>query len=106
MLASGRNLNPDPPLAAFFRLILFLLIAETVFYLLLRVYLRSLRRERLEEIWDERHPAMAGNGAARRAFVRRSMTQFDKTLKSRLLLLVFVLPNLAVMGIIYWVNWQ
>ncbi|MTE00930.1 hypothetical protein GIY56_11555 [Paracoccus sp. YIM 132242] len=93
-------------MAAFIRLILFLLIAETLFYLLLRVYLRSLRTERLEEIWDTRHPAQAGNTPARRAFVRRSMTGFDKTLRSRLLLLVFVLPNLAVMGIIYWINWQ
>lgn len=93
-------------MAAFFRLILFLLIAEALFYLLLRVYLRSLRRERLEETWDERHSAMPGNTPARREFVRRSMIGFDKTLKSRLLLLVFVLPNLAVMGIIYWVNWQ
>ena len=93
-------------MAAFIRLILFLLIAETVFYLLLRVYLRSLRTERLEEIWDERHPSMPGNTPARRAFVRRSMIGFDRTMKSRLLLLVFVLPNLAVVGIIYWVNWQ
>ncbi|MFC3628980.1 hypothetical protein ACFOM8_05920 [Paracoccus angustae] len=93
-------------MAAFVRLILFLLIAEAVFYLLLRIYIRSLRRERLEEIWDARHPAMAGNTPARRAFVRRSMIGFDKTLRSRLLLLVFVLPNLAVMGIIYWINWQ
>ena len=93
-------------MAAFFRLILLLLIAQTVFYLLLRVYLRSLRTERLEEIWDERHPALSGNTPARRAFVRRSMIGFDRTLRSRLLLLVFVLPNLAVLGIIYWVNWQ
>ena len=93
-------------MAAFFRLILFLLIAQTVFYLLLRVYLRSLRTERLEEIWDERHPALSGNTPARRAIVRRSMIGFDRTLRSRLLLLVFVLPNLAVLGIIYVVNWQ
>jgi hypothetical protein len=93
-------------LAALFRLILFLLLAEWLFYLLLGTYLRSLRTERLEEIWDERHPLMPGNTPARRAFVRRSMIGFDKTLKSRLLLLVFVLPNLAVMGIIYWINWQ
>lgn len=93
-------------MAAFLRLILFLLIAETVVYLMLRIYLRSLRAERLEKRWDRRHPAMAGNSPDRRAFVRRSMTGFDRTLRSRLLLLVFVLPNLAVMGIIYWVNWQ
>lgn len=93
-------------MAAFFRLILFLLIAETAFYLLLRVYLRSLRREQLEDTWDERHPAMPGNTPARREFVRRSIVGFDRTLRSRLLLLVFVLPNLAIMGIIYVVNWQ
>lgn len=93
-------------MAALFRLILFLLIAEAVFYWLLRVYLRSLRRERLEERWDSRHPAMAGDTPARRAFVRKGMAGFDRTLRSRLLLLVFVLPNLAVMGIVYWVNWQ
>lgn len=93
-------------MAAFIRLILFLLIAETAFFLLLRVYLRSLRTERLEEIWDARHPAMPGNTPARRAFVRRSMIGFDRRVRSRLLLLVFVLPNLAVLGIIYWVNWQ
>lgn len=93
-------------MAAFIRLILFLLIIEAVFYLLLRVYIRSLRRERLEETWDTRHPVMPGNTPARREFVRRSMTGFDRTMRSRLLLLVFVLPNLAIMGIIYWVNWQ
>lgn len=93
-------------MAAFFRLILFLLIAEMAFYLLLRIYLRSLRGETLEETWDDRHPDRAGNTAARRAFVRRSMAGFDRTLRSRLLLLVFVLPNLAVMGIVYWVNWR
>lgn len=93
-------------MAAFFRLILSLLIAEAVFYLLLRIYLRSLRTERLETIWDERHPAVSGDTPARRAFVRRSMVGFDRTLKPRLLLLVFILPNLAIIGIIYWINWQ
>lgn len=93
-------------MAAFLRLILILLIAQTVFYLLLRLYLRSLRTERLEETWNERHPDRAGDSPARRAFVRRSMIRFNRTLRSRLLLLVFVLPNLAVLGIIYWVNWR
>lgn len=93
-------------MAAFLRLILFLLIAEGVFYLLLRAYLRSLRIERLERVWDARHPDRAGNSLARQAFVEWSMTRFDKSLKSRLLLLVFILPNLAVIGIIYGINWQ
>lgn len=93
-------------MAAFVRLILFLLVAEVLAYLLLRLYLRSLAAERLEDVWDTRHPARTGDGPARRVFVRRSLAGFDRTLRSRLLLLVFVLPNLAVLGIIYLVNWQ
>nr|WP_241865406.1 hypothetical protein [Paracoccus salsus] len=77
-----------------------------MFYLLLRIYIRSLRRETLEEKWDERHPDMAGDNALRDEFVRKSMVGFDRTLKSRLLWLVFIIPTLAIMAIVYWVNWQ
>lgn len=91
---------------ALFRLIVLVFLLEAMFYLLLRIYIRSLRRERLEEIWDERHPDRAGNNPARDEFVRKSMVGFDRTLKSRLLWLVFIIPTLAIMAIVYWVNWQ
>ena len=88
------------------RLIIVLIMAETLFYLLLRGYLRSRRTERLEDIWDARHPDQAGNDPARREFVRKALVGFEKTLKVRLLVLVFIIPTLAVMGIVYLVNWQ
>ncbi|MCF3972528.1 hypothetical protein [Paracoccus salsus] len=91
---------------ALFRLIVLVLLLEAMFYLLLRIYIRSLRRETLEEKWDERHPDMAGDNALRDEFVRKSMVGFDRTLKSRLLWLVFIIPTLAIMAIVYWVNWQ
>ncbi len=91
---------------ALFRLIVLVFLLEAMFYLLLRIYIRSLRRERLEEIWDERHPDMAGNNDLRDEFVRKAMVGFDRSLKSRLLWLVFILPTLAIMAIVYWVNWQ
>lgn len=91
---------------ALFRLIVLVFLLEAMFYLLLRIYIRSLRREKLEEIWDERHPDMAGNSPARSAFVRKAMVGFDRTLKSRLLWLVFIIPTIAIWAIIYWVNWQ
>ncbi|MBU3030308.1 hypothetical protein [Paracoccus marinaquae] len=93
-------------MAALFRLIVLVLLLEAMFYLLLRIYIRSLRRERLEEIWDARHPDRAGNNPARDEFVRKSMVGFDRTLKARLLWLVFIIPTLAVMAVVYWVNWQ
>lgn len=93
-------------MTALFRLIVLVLLLEAMFYLLLRIYIRSLRREKLEEIWDERHPDLTGNDALRDAFVRKAMVGFDKTLKSRLLWLVFILPTVAMMAVVYWVNWQ
>ncbi|MDP5308216.1 hypothetical protein [Paracoccus spongiarum] len=93
-------------MSALFRLIVLVLLLEAMFYLLLRIYIRSLRRERLEEIWDERHPAMAGNNPQRAEFVRKAMVGYDKALKSRLLWLVFIIPSLAIMAIVWWVNWQ
>ena len=91
---------------ALIRLILLIVLLEGLFYLLLTVYIRSLRRERLEGEWDARHPDQAGDTAAREEFVDRAMVRFKKSLQSRLVLLVFVVPTLVIMGIIYYVNWQ
>lgn len=93
-------------MSAFFRLIAIVIALEALFYVLLTIYIRSLQREKLEGIWDGRHPDVAGDSEQRREFVRRSMTGFERTLKSRLLLLVFVVPTVAIMAIIYYVNWQ
>lgn len=88
------------------RLLFIVLVVELIFYLMLTVYIRSLQREKLEGIWDQRHPDRAGASEQRREFVRKSMYGYEKTLKSRLLALVFVLPNIAIAAIIYYVNWQ
>lgn len=93
-------------MAALFRMVLFVLFFEVLFYVLLSIYIRSLQREKLEDIWDDRHPEMSGNNPARREFVRKSMVGFERTLKARLVALVFVVPTLAVIGIVVWVNWQ
>ncbi|MFD1796382.1 hypothetical protein FQV27_00530 [Paracoccus aurantiacus] len=88
------------------RLVLFLFIVEVIFYLLLTIYLRSTKREALEDEWDRRHPDRAGDSAERSAFVRRSMVGFQKTLKARLVGLVFILPTIAIAVIAWFVNVQ
>ncbi|MDM7459754.1 MAG: hypothetical protein P3W94_010510 [Paracoccus sp. (in: a-proteobacteria)] len=93
-------------MAALIRLFLFMLAVQLVFFVLLRLYLRSLRLERLENRWDARHPESAGDTPARRAFIARSMTGFERSLKARLAWLVFILPTLAVLGIVIVVNWR
>lgn len=94
------------PMIAFLRLIGMVLAVELVFYTLLSVYIRSLRREALEEEWDRRHPDRAGATAERREFVRRSMIGFSRTLRARLALLVLVLPLVAIVAIIVVVNYN
>lgn len=91
---------------ALLRLGLFVLLIELIFYGLLMVYIRSLKREELEKKWDARHPDIAGPSDARRRFVALSMVGFNKTLRARLVGLVLVLPFIAIMVIIWLVNYR
>ncbi|MDO5528831.1 MAG: hypothetical protein Q4F71_05460 [Paracoccus sp. (in: a-proteobacteria)] len=89
---------------ALIRLLFFLLLAELVMYLLIRSYLRSVRREELEKEFDRRHPEIRGPSPERQRFIARSMRGFDRTIRSRLVGLVFVLPTIAVIAIVIAVN--
>ena len=91
---------------AIIRLALILFVIEAIFYALLTVYLRSTKAESLEKEWDRRHPERAGDTEERRAFVRRSMAGFRKTLKARLVALVFVIPTIIIAVIAWVVNVQ
>lgn len=91
---------------AFLRLIGLILVVEAIFYALIYVYVRSLRRESLEDEWDRRHPERAGPTEEREAFVRRSMLGYDKTLRARLVGLVLVFPLVVIVTIIVFVNYN
>ncbi|UXU73913.1 MULTISPECIES: hypothetical protein [unclassified Paracoccus (in: a-proteobacteria)] len=91
---------------AFLRLIGLVLVIELIFYVLIGLYVRSLRREQLEKEWDRRHPDRAGPSPERKEFVRRSMIGFGKTLRARLVGLVLVLPMVAIVVIIVIVNYN
>ncbi len=102
----GATQGKDRGKVALIRLWLFVLAVQLLFYVLLRVYVRSQQVERLEHRWDARHPDRPGDSAARRAFIAKAMTGFEKSLRARLSLLVFVLPTLAILVIVYLVNWH
>jgi len=91
---------------ALLRLAAIVIAIEAVFYVLLSIYLRSLERERLEEAWDAANPGRGGDSPARRAFIERRMAAFHKTLRARLVALVLVLPFVAIMVIVYFVNYD
>lgn len=80
----------------FARLVIVLLVVQTVFYVLIRLYVRSLRRESLEKRW-----AREGAQGDRDDYVEAGMREFDASLKPRLLLLVYVIPAVVIGVIIY-----
>lgn len=90
---------------ALIRLVAIIIAIEALFYVLLSIYIRSLRREALEKEWDQRHPEKSGASPERREFVRRSMVGFEKTLRARLIGWVMVLPVVAIVTIIFFVNY-
>lgn len=87
----------------FVRLVLFGLIAMTVVYVCVSLYSRSVRREKLETAWAEDNPG-SDDKAARDAYVQTGMTEYDGSLRKRLILLVYVVPTLAIGAIMYMIN--
>ncbi len=88
----------------FFRMIALLLVIEMVLYVILSAYVRSVRREALENAWKAKHPEIAQDRKAMSEAVERSMRGYSKTLRARLVNLVFVVPTIIVLAIIYIVN--
>tara|TARA_R110002096_G_scaffold47539_19_gene126767 strand:- start:627 stop:893 length:267 start_codon:yes stop_codon:yes gene_type:complete len=81
------------------RLVVFGFIGLTILYFLMSVYSRSLRREELEKLWD----AAEGPGE-RQDFIDEGMNTYEKSLRKKLIWLVYVIPTLAVIAAIYLLN--
>jgi hypothetical protein len=80
--------------------LLAVLVLLTIIYLILSVWSRSVRRERLEEEWDSK--IRAGD---RDAFIDDGLRDYDRSLRRKLILGVYVIPVLFVLGMIYVMNY-
>lgn len=84
---------------AFFGFLVLILI-----YVMVSAYSQSVERERLEKRWD----AGADRGTVsldRDAYIEEGLRAYGRSLRKKLLLLVFVLPVLAVALVVYLVNY-
>lgn len=86
---------------AFVRLAALGLIVLFVFHALIALYVRSLRRERLEEEWDAQ-----GRPGSRDDFVKAGMVAYNKSLRPKLLIFVYIIPTLLFVATIYFTNYQ
>lgn len=89
---------------AFVRLAVFGLIAMTIAYFAISVYSRSVRRERLEQQWAEDNPG-GDDSPARDAYIEAGMREYSKSLRSKLIVLVYVIPILVVIALVYLTNY-
>lgn len=81
------------------RLLVVGFIALTVIYVSVSIYSRSVRRGKLELEWDDE--GMEGD---KDAWVREGLEDYDRSLRRKLILLVYVIPVVIVGTIIYVVN--
>lgn len=84
----------------FVRFLLIGFVLMSIVYVTVWFYSRSVRREKLENQWDDEKP----DGISRDAFVSQGMEHYHNSLRPKLLLLIYVIPTIVVGSIVYFVN--
>lgn len=74
-------------------------VVLSVVYVLVSLYSRSVRRERLEKRWEEEQI-----GGDREAFVRAGLKEYDRSVRRKLILGVYVVPVIVIGSLIYVIN--
>ncbi|HKL55485.1 MAG: hypothetical protein ACX93P_05915 [Roseovarius sp.] len=88
-------------MAAFVRLVVFGFIALTVIYFAISLWSRAVRRGKLEREWEE-----TGRPGDKDTYIETGMTDYEHSLRRRLILLVYVIPVTVIAVIIYVTNFM
>jgi Ca2+/Na+ antiporter len=83
------------------RLVVILFVVLTAVYVVLSFLARRAERARLELLFDEE-----GREGDRRAFVREGLSAYDRSLRRRLILAVYLVPLVVIGTIVYVVNYR
>lgn len=86
----------------FVRLVVFGFVGLSIIYLSISFYSRSVRKERLENEFDEANPD--GEAEARDTFVEEGLKAYNNSFRPKLIGLVFVIPPVVVSAIAYTMN--
>lgn len=74
-------------------------VVLSIIYVLVSIYSRSVRTEKLEKQWEEE-----GAGGDRDAFVRAGLAEYDSSVRRKLILGVYVVPVIVIGTLIYAIN--
>ncbi len=91
----------------FLRLLALALLVLTVVYICLSLYSRSIRRDKLEQLFEkERAVTPSLSPAERDDYVRRGLKAYGRSLRRKLILGVYVVPLGLAAFIIYATNFM
>lgn len=78
----------------------------TVVYVVVSIYSRSVRREKLEKAWDADPDKIEAAKAERDAYIEAGMNAYRHGLRRKLIVLVYIIPMIVVIATVYAVNYQ
>ncbi|MEY3961139.1 MAG: hypothetical protein ACKO56_09495 [Paracoccaceae bacterium] len=78
----------------------------TVVYVIVSIYSRSVRREKLEKAWDSDPEKLGAESSERDAYIRAGMEAYRNSLRRKLIVLVYIIPMAVVLATAYVVNHQ
>lgn len=93
-------------MVALIRLAVIGLVVLTVIYVVVSLYSRSVRREKLEGWADERIAEGRLEESERDAFIEEGMRDYEHSLRKKLILGVYVVPIIAVIILVYVTNFM
>lgn len=86
-------------MAALVRLMVIGFIVLSVIYICLSLYSRAVRKGKLRAEWHE-----GSQEQPLEAFLEEGLQEYDKSLRRKLILSVYVIPVILVSGVIYLTN--
>lgn len=86
---------------AFMRLVIFGFLFLTVLYLAISYWSRTVRARKLEREWEQE-----GGTGDKDAYIRKGLTEYGTSFRRKLILLVYIVPVVAVVVVIYMTNFR
>jgi len=88
-------------MVAFLRLVVFGFLILSVIYVIVSFWSRSVRRRKLEQEWND-----SGRPGDKETYVTEGMAQYDRSLRRKLIMLIYVVPVVVIGTIIYVTNFM
>ena len=78
----------------------------SVVYVIISIYSRSVRREKLEKDWDSDPDKLGAESSERDAYIKAGLNSYRHSLRRKLIILVYIIPMAVVLATAYAVNHQ